>query len=287
MSIDNLQNSIRKLKNPSMVLFSLNKEYIPTAYLEAASNISTAYCTYARQLLTALKGIVPAVRFSFGSFALYGEKGLEILRQLLDQCAEDGFYVLLDMPEIYTPEDAAISAELSECEWPCDGVLVSSYLGTDVVKPFAERMKDNEMDLFVCLRSANKSASELQDLLTGSRLVYAAAADIFQRIGDSLMGKSGYSRIAGVGPATSTDAIRKLRSKNDRLFLLIDGYDYSGANAKNCSYAFDNIGHGAVACAGKSIVAAWKDNAFADPVVAAVEAAERMQKNLTRYISIL
>jgi len=73
------------------------------------------------------------------------------------------------------------------------------------------------------------------------------------------------------------------------MFLMIDGFDYSGANAKNCSYAFDKLGHGAIACAGGMITAAWKEEKAAeeDAVVLAAQAAERMKKNLTRYVTIL
>ena len=148
-------------------------------------------------------------------------------------------------------------------------------------------MENNDKDLFLLLRTANKSAQELQDLLTGSRLVYIAAADIAKRVGQPLVGRSGFSRVAGFGPATSTDSLQALRSKYPELFLLVDGYDYTGANAKNCSTAFDKLGHGAIVCAGQSVVAAWKEEADADCLAAASSAAERMKKNLTRYIAIL
>jgi microcompartment protein CcmK/EutM len=61
------------------------------------------------------------------------------------------------------------------------------------------------------------------------------------------------------------------------MFLLVDGSDYSGANAKNCSAAFDKLGHGAVVCAGSSITAAWQEehSAQVDAVTSAVQAAER------------
>jgi hypothetical protein len=68
---------------------------------------------------------------------------------------------------------------------------------------------------------------------------------------------------------------------------LLDGYDYPNANAKNCGFGFDNLGHGAAACAGVSILGAWREENPEDPIAAAVQAAERMKKNLTRYVSVL
>ncbi len=287
MSIDKLQNGIRKLKNPSMAAFSFDRELIPQCFLEKESTTANAYGLYVKELLSSLKNLLPAVRFAFGTFALQGSQGLDTLAELLRYSAEQGFYVLLDAPEIYSPRDAVLAADALAKNWEFDGLLVSSYLGSDVVRPFADEMKSRNFDLFVMLRSGNKSASELQDQLAGSRLVYAAAADMANRQGESMLGKCGYSRIAGVGPATSTDSLRALRTKYPSMFLLIDGYDYPGANAKNCSMAFDNLGHGAVACAADSIVAAWREENTDDAVTAAVQAAERMKKNLSRYVAVL
>lgn len=292
MSIDKLQNGIRKLKNPSVVAFSLDKMQIPPEFMDTANGVCDAYCQYAKSLLEALNGLVSAVRFGFGSFAVAGADGMETLKELLAYAEERGFYVLLDVPEIYSALEAALMAETFlnvHTIWKFDALVLSCYIGSDAVKPFADRLKDNDKDLFLLLRSGNKSASELQDLLTGSRLVYTAAADMAKRLGEGFIDRCGYSRIAGIGPGTSTDSLRSLRSKYPAMFLLVDGYDYSGANAKNCSFAFDKLGHGAVACAGSSIVAAWKEeNADStDAAAYAVQAAERMKKNLTRYVTIL
>lgn len=286
MSIDKLQNGIRKLKNPSMVGFSLDKSQIPPAYLETAPDMFGAYSAYSKALLTALQGIVPAVRFAFGSFAVMGTKGLETLMELLLAAKERGFYCLLDAPEMYSPQEAALVSDALFADWEFDGLVLSCYIGSDGIKPFADKIKAAKKDLFILLRTGNKSASELQDLLSGSRLWYMAAADTVKRLAEEQVEKCGYSRIASVGPAASADSLRTLRVKYPALFLLIDGYDYSGANAKNCSAAFDKLGHGAVACAGSSVVAAWQEE-NGDAVTLAVQAAERMKKNLTRYISIL
>lgn len=291
MSNDKLQTQIRKLKNPSAVYFSLDKNQIPFQYLQAEPSMPKAYCLYAKQLMEALKGIVPAVRFGFGSFALQGQEGLECLQNLLASAEENGFFVFLDAPEFLSGQDAALAADalLTDELWKFDALIISGYIGSDGVKPFASKLKATDKALFVVLRTANKSAPELQELLTGSRLVYTAAADMAKRLGEPLLCKCGYSRIGGVGAATSADSLRALRGKYPAVFLFVDGFDYSGANAKNCSAAFDKLGHGAIVCAGTSVTAAWKDldNSELDPVAAAVQAAERMKKNLTRYVTVL
>ncbi len=286
MSIDKLQNAIRKQKNPSMVAFSLDKNQVPPAFSENEPDSLNAYRAYTKALLTALSGVVPAVRFRFGTFAAAGPRGLEILQALLAVAKEEKFYILLDTPEVYSGADAVLIQQSMAENWQYDGLLLNCYIGSDGLIPFLNEMKQNTKDLFLAFRTGNKSASEMQDQLAGSRLLYTVMADMASRLGEEMLGRKEYTRLAGVGPATSADSLRTLRCKYPAMFLLIDGYDYSGANAKNCAPAFDNLGHGAIACADTGIIAAWKEDR-GDPVALAVEAAERMRKNLTRYVTIL
>jgi len=292
MSIDKLQEKIRKLKNPSMVDFSVEMERIPPHILAQECNEILAYDRFCRELLDGLKGIVPAVRFSVGYFSLLGPDGLFLMSRMTEYAKKLDYYVLVDAPESLSKQgaDAAVKSFFSaKCPWQFDGLTVSAYAGSDVLKPYVQATKSANKDLYVVLRTANKSAAELQDLLTGTRLVHMAAADIARRLGEPLVGRSGYSQVAGIGPASVADVLKKLRDRYKSLFLLIDGYDYPNANAKNCSYAFDKLGHGAIACAGTGITAAWdpEQSDGTDYVQCAVQAAERMKKNLTRYVTIL
>lgn len=292
MSIDKLQEKVRKMKNPSMVDFAVEFDKLPPHLLAEEKNEILAYDRFCRELLDALKGIVPAVRFSMGHFSLLGPDGLFLMSRMTEYAKKLEYYVLLDAPECLSRQAAEMAAKSlfsEKCLWQFDGLVISTYAGSDVLKPYVQTMKSGNKDLFVVLRTANKSAAELQDLLTGSRLVHMAAADIVYRMCEPLVGRSGYSRIAAIGPASVADVLKKVRARYKSLFLLLDGYDYPNANAKNCSFAFDKLGHGAIACAGTGITCAWvTDEANgSDYVRCAVEAAERMKKNLLRYTTIL
>jgi orotidine-5'-phosphate decarboxylase len=211
---------------------------------------------------------------------------------LLKEAREMGFYVILDSPGIMSPWGAERTAPYIFGEsglFPCDALVVSSYIGSELIKPFLPYSKEGSKDLFVTVRTANKSAPELQDLMTGSRLVHAAAADHVNRYGADTAGKSGYTNVGILAAASSAESIRNLRMKYPKLFLLLDGYDYPNANAKNCSFGFDKFGHGAVVCGGTGITCAWKDaeSDAEDYLAQAKTAADRMKKNLTRYVTIL
>lgn len=290
MAIEILHEKIRKLKNPSMVDFAVREDMLPEHLLLQEDGFCPAYTRFCRELMDALKGIVPAVRFGFDDFALLGPQGLVSLSQLLKEAGEMGYYVLLDAPAIHSPWCAQRIAEtiFGGDSYICDGLVISPYIGSDAIKPFVPYCKKDK-DVFAVLRSANKSASELQDLMTGSRLVYSAAADFVNRLSESILTRCGYSRIGAAVSAGATNSIRTIRSGYSGMYLLVDGLDYPSGNHKNCSYAFDRFGYGAVVSAGPSITAAWKESEEENPdyIACAVAAAQRMKKNLLRYITIL
>lgn len=283
MAIDVLQDKIRKQKNPSALYFSLDTSVVPPMLPKTVEGCGKYY----GELLEALRGQVPAVRFAFGSFCLQ-EGGLPLLQMLLKKASNLGYYVLLDCPEILSAAAAEQYAAIlfaKEGAFSFDGIILSAFLGSDTVKPFLARSKDCGKDAFILLRSANKSASELQDLLTGGRLVHTAAADVISRLGESIVTRCGYSPLGAVSSATAPDSLRNLREKYKHMFLIVDGYTAPGANAKNCGFAFDRLGHGALVC-NDGIVTAWQAEENDDYLTAAKDAAERMRHNIARYVTV-
>jgi len=288
MSVDILQEKIRKAKNPSMLELAVPISDLPPQLSKDAAG----YATFCRELLAELKGLVPAVRVNFSMFALLGTEGLEGLKAVLQEASQLGYYVALDAPEIISPMMAKQTAEVIFAEnspYPCDGLIISGYAGSDMIKPFLPYCKKERKDIFVIIRTANKSAPELQDLLCGGRLVHAAAADHVNRYVADTVGKIGYSRVGALAAASSAESLRNLRSKYPKLFLLVEGLDYPNANARNASFAFDKFGHGAVVCGGCSVTTAWKqaESDGSDYLDHAKTSAERMKKNLTRYVTVL
>lgn len=287
MSIDILQEKIRKLKCPIIVDLGVQLQQIP-AHIREGRSEAEAYRLFCEELLAGLKGAVPGVRFSFDQYALMG--GLDTLSELMKLAGELGYYVLLDGPAALSPwaaeRAAAIFAE--DSLYPCHGMVISPYIGSDAIKPFLPYCK-NGKSVFFAVRSANKSAAELQDLMTGSRLSHIAAADIVNRHGEPIFGKSGYSHVGALTAATNANAVMGLRAKYKRMFLLVDGLDYPGGNGKNCSYGFDRFGHGCAMSVGPAIAAAWvaEESDGSDYVNQAVQAAQRIRNNMNRYITIL
>ena len=150
MSIDLLHDKIRKMKNPSIIDFGIKSDSLPQHLLEEEGSALKAYSRFCYELMDGLKDIAPAVRFPFGAFALLGADGLLELKNLLSKAQELGYYVLLDGPEIFTPwaADRAAEAVFGTGEYPCDGMMISPYIGSDSIKPFVSYCKDAQKDLF-------------------------------------------------------------------------------------------------------------------------------------------
>lgn len=291
MAIDKLQEKIRKFKNPIVVDLSMRLEDIPAQITKETDSYVAAYARFCFELLNALREAVPAVRFSFSILALMDVEGLKTLKELLKHARACGYYVFLDFPEMLNPQNLSTASDIlfaPNSDWYFDGLVMTAYSGSDAIKPYISKLNDTGKDLFVVARTSNKSAAEVQDLLSGSRHTHLAITEMVNRFAQPMIGSSGYSQVGIVAAASAADSIRMLRSKFKNLFLLLDGCDYPNANLKNCSYAFDQLGRGAVACTSLYVTAAWREDfAPEDYLGCALRAVERLKKNFSRYITIL
>lgn len=309
MSIDVLQKAIRKMKNPSMFGLDPTPDIIPDFIFDAAyaqygntlRGIAEAYRVFCTGLLDELNDVVPAVKIQSACFEALGHDGIRVMQELLAYAKELGYYVLLDsmrgdvgnIAEIYANAMFGQIEARGEvfCPYTCDGITVNGYLGSDGIKPFLPYLKDNsQKNIFLLIRTSNKSSGEVQDLISGDRVVHTAMADLAQRWSNGLFGKCGYSEIIAVVGAGKPQMLESLRSKYDRLFFMVPGYGAQGGTAKQVQYAFDRFGHGAIISASRSIIAAWKAKDGSDGTdyrACSRAAAEKMRDDLRKFVRVL
>lgn len=307
MSIDVLQEKIRSLKNPVMVGLDPYLPILPQhivrdafdAHGQTLQGAAAAYERFCTELLDGLTGLVPAVKLQSACFEALGAAGIEKMQAISQYASQRGFYVLMDsmrgdvgnIAEIYAQAmfGTVSVGETAHKLYAIDGLTVNSYLGSDGVKPFLPYCKKEGKSIFLLLKTSNKSSREVQDLLSGDRVVYTAMADLATRWGVDCIGKCGYSNIAAVVGATYPNTLKLLREKYSRLFFLVPGYGTQGGTAKNVQYAFDRFGHGAVITASRSILCAWQKAGTdgADFVEQAVAAARKMKNDISKYVVIL
>ena len=249
MSIDALQSKIRKMKNPTMVCICPYYDQIP-AYLRENARAefgdtlraaAEACRAFSCGILDALADIVPAVSVETACFTALGADGTTAMQQVLNYATQKGYSVLLDAMRC----DIAPNAELlaQSCfgliqvgdygyrPYVCDGVLLSSYLGSDAVKPFTRFCAEGR-NVFLLAHSSNKSAREVQDLLSGDRVVYQVMADLAMRWSTDLFGTNGYSEIGLVVGANNVPVLQSIRSHFAAPVVIHSAYRTPQYNAK-------------------------------------------------------
>ena len=306
MSVDTLQAKIRKLKNPTLVQFAPRLELIPPALLarhvEAMGETPEAICAAVREfcvpILEKLHGLVPAVGFGAACFLSLGAQGVGLLQELLRRARRLGFYVLLDGNfTAYGPQADMMaqavfgrigSEDLGHTVYECDAVTLCAYHGSDSIKPYLPYLRgDSPKNVFVSIKSPNRSGREVQDLISGDRVVHTALADMTLRWSLDLFGKSGYGEVCAAVSATNSMALQQLRRKYDQLFFLVRGIDAPGGSVRAAAHGFDRLGHGAIVSSGDLILGAWKGGSGEDWMERATAAAEKLKDQLDNHVTVL
>ncbi len=223
MSINILQQKIREKKTPLALGLSPDLDKISPRVLKNFTDMygdcpmakAEALRYHSSQLLDGAAEKLPAVVLSADCYLRYGFMGFDVLSSLASAAKAKGLYVIVDC------RSAAAQPWLEAIPF-ADGVTVSPYMGSDAVSAAEDK------SVFAVVRSANASSGDVQNLMSGDRRLYVAAAEQMSRHGAAIMMETGYSL-----------DIKELRRKLDKTFLLLKNCD-----GENGIYAFDDYGHG-------------------------------------------
>lgn len=307
MSFDVLQEKIKAKKNPTVAGLDTRVEYVPPYLLkeytdkfgETLEAAAGAILEFDQGLIDALYDVVPAVKPQAAYFECLGWRGMKVLEELIAYAKSKGLYVIADVKrgDIGTTATAYSEGWLgvtrvgsADCPvFDADCVTLNGYMGSDAVKPFLADCAARGKSAFVLAKTSNPSSVELQDMVAGDRVVYTVMGDLIRRWGAGTGGKYGYQALGAVVGATHPAVLKELRRRLDGVFFLVPGYGAQGGTAADVSYAFDELGRGAIVNASRSILCAWtktgKDGR--DYQEAARAAAEKMRDELKEYITVM
>lgn len=225
MSIQALQEKIRTKKTP--IALGLCPE---TARLNPRilKNFTEMYgdCPMAKseamryqgcQALDAAAEQLPAVVLRAENYLRFGAMGFDVLVNLAGIAKSRGLYTIVDCR-------ASLPAAWLEGVPGADAITVNPYAGGESCA-----VEDGHA-VFAVVRTANASAADVQNLMSGDRRLYLAVADRMARCGAGLLVETGYSL-----------DIKELRKRCDKSFLLLTHCD-----GENAVHAFDDYGHGAL-----------------------------------------
>lgn len=215
---------------------------------------------------------VPAVKLQMAYFELCGPAGLEAYHRVTDYAHEQGLVVIGDIKraDIGSTSEALAAAYLDEAyiyegtenerAVSVDAVTVNPYFGSDGVKPFIMKARENGQGVFVVVRSSNPSAREIQDIADAEgRMVYERLASLCNDWANlpDCVGESGYSLVGAVVGATYPREAELLRQVMPNSLFLVPGYGAQGASADDCIAAFHEDGWGAIVNSSRGIINAW------------------------------
>lgn len=145
-----------------------------------------------------------------------------------------------------------------------DFVTVNPYLGTDGVKPFVDVCREQQKGIFVLVKTSNPSSGEFQDQLIDGRPLYEMVADKVNFWGEDCIGESGYSAVGAVVGATYPEMGKVLRRRMPKAYILVPGYGAQGGKASDLACYFNKDGLGAIVNSSRGIIAAYKDEKYAE-----------------------
>ena len=225
MSIAVLQDKIRARKTPLALVLSPEADKLSPKITKNFTDLygpgdmaeAEALRYHGSQLIGQAAPLLPAVVLRAERYLRYGFMGMDVLANLVNMAKTQGLYAIVDArtsaPEVYTA--GGIHA---------DGVTVTPYPGSDVCRAAEDK------SVFAAVRTGNPSAPEMQNLMSGERRLYLAAAEQMARHGAALMAETGYSL-----------DVKELRARAPKAFLLLLGCD-----GENALPAFDDYGRGAL-----------------------------------------
>lgn len=202
------------------------------------------------EVLVAISGLVPCVKFQSACFERYGARGIEVLESNIDRARSLDLHVVLDAKR----GDIGISNEHYAAAFhrtSADWITLNGYLGIDSLRPYLAGGHGG----FVLVRTSNPEGSALQSQsLMDGRSVAEAVADLVAQQDDALLGDCGYSSLGVVVGATQGQEHTRLRAHMPRQLFLVPGYGAQGAGLSDILDLFHADGLGALITASRSVI---------------------------------
>ena len=278
--INKLTEKIRKTHAPIVVGLDPMLNYIPKHIQEAAfkecgetlEGAAEAVWQYNKAIVDATYDLIPAVKPQIAMYEQFGIPGLMAFKKTVDYCKEKDLVVIGDIKrgDIGSTSAAYAAGHIGKIQvgskeyagFDEDFVTVNPYLGSDGVNPFIKIKKKEKKGLFILVKTSNPSSGEFQDQLVNGRPLYELVGEKVAEWGQECMGDT-YSYIGAVVGATYPEMGRVLRRIMPKAYILVPGYGAQGGQGKDLVHFFNEDGLGAIVNSSRGIIAAYKQEKYA------------------------
>ena len=279
--INKLTEKIRKTHAPIVVGLDPMLNYIPKHIQDAAfkecgetlEGAAEAVWQFNKAIVDATHDLIPAVKPQIAMYEQFGIPGLMAFKKTVDYCKEKDLVVIGDIKrgDIGSTSAAYAAGHIGRVQvgskeyagFDEEFVTVNPYLGSDGVNPFIDVCKKEKKGLFILVKTSNPSSGEFQDQLVNGRPLYELVGEKVAEWGQECMGDS-YSYIGAVVGATYPEMGKILRRIMPKAYILVPGYGAQGGQGKDLVHFFNEDGLGAIVNSSRGIIAAYKQEKYAE-----------------------
>ena len=279
--INKLTEKIRTTRAPICVGLDPMLSYVPkqvqeTAFKEYGETLegaAEAIWQFNKAIIDATYDLIPAVKPQIAMYEQFGIPGLVAFKKTVDFCKEKDLVVIGDIKrgDIGSTSSAYAVGHLGKVQvgtkeyagFDEDFATVNPYLGSDGVNPFIDICKKEKKGLFILVKTSNPSSGEFQDQLINGRPLYELVGEKVAQWGADCMGDE-YSYIGAVVGATYPEMGKVLRKIMPKSYILVPGYGAQGGKGKDLVHFFNEDGLGAVVNSSRGIIAAYKQEQYAE-----------------------
>lgn len=278
--INKLVANIKKTNAPIVVGLDPMLNYIPdhvqkkafAEYGETLEGAAEAIWQFNKEIVDKTYDLIPAVKPQIAMYEQFGLPGLEAFKKTVDYCKEKGLVVIGDIKrgDIGSTSAAYAAGHIGKVQvgskiyYPFDEdfITVNPYLGSDGINPFVDICKEENRGLFILVKTSNPSSGEFQDRLVDGRPLYEWVGEKVAQWGSDCMGDE-YSYIGAVVGATYPEMGKVLRKIMPKSYILVPGYGAQGGTGKDLVHFFNEDGLGAIVNSSRGIIAAYKQEKYA------------------------
>lgn len=279
--INELISKIKKVDAPIVVGLDPMLSYVPDHIKEAAyaeygetlKGASEAIFEFNKQIIDATWDLIPAVKPQIAMYEQFGIEGLVAFHRTCEYAKGKGLVIIGDIKrgDIGSTSEAYAIGHVGRVQvgsheyrgFDEDFVTVNPYLGSDGVNPFIKVCKEEKRGIFVLVKTSNPSSGEFQDQLVNGRPLYELVGEKVAEWGLEHMGDS-YSYVGAVVGATYPEMARVLRKVMPKNYILVPGYGAQGGKGSDLAPFFNEDGLGAIVNSSRGIIAAYKQDNYAE-----------------------
>ena len=279
--IEKLVEKIKKLEAPIVVGLDPTLNFVPKFILDKAINekgetleaAADAIFEFNKKIVDEIYDLIPAVKPQIAMYEQFGISGLMAFKKTLDYCHDKGLLVIGDAKrgDIGSTSTAYAIGHIGKVKigsteiapFDEDFLTINPYMGSDSVVPFVEECKKYDKGLFILVKTSNPSSGEFQDQKVGKKAVYELVGKKVDEWGAELV-KNGYSDVGAVVGATYPEMGEVLREIMPKAYILVPGYGAQGGTAAELKPFFNKDGLGAIVNSSRGIIAAYKQDNYAE-----------------------